>query len=241
MYNGIIVTDDDQLKTECNEIISKVKDIRIQFFKSLTDLDLNGYYLNYLFVLVTTVDASSRITMSKIQKKSPKLPFILYNHTLALPNLNELSAGTDFKLIVGENRKSVLYNVLYQIKKDYWRAIPFERFGINYELLSSRIKKALSYIQSASISECNITNISMFLDISPGYFSQEFKRETGISYRKFMQMVLNYYEDIIFEQVNLPAKSISQILGYSELSSFSRSFKKRKGVSPTKYRKMIST
>ena len=36
-------------------------------------------------------------------------------------------------------------------------------------------------------------------------------------------------------------KNISRILGYSELSSFSRSFKKRKGISPTKFKKIVNT
>ena len=69
-------------------------------------------------------------------------------------------------------------------------------------------------------------------------FASRFKFDDD-SFRKFMQRVINYYEDIIFKKVNLSAKNISKILGYSELSSFSRSFKKRKGISPTKYRKIV--
>ena len=101
------------------------------------------------------------------------------------------------------------------------------------------MKKAIKFIETAPIVDCNISKISNHICISPGYFSQEFKRETKKSFRSFMQKVIAYYEDVIFSNANLPATEISNILGYSELSSFSRSFKKRKGISPTKYRKMV--
>jgi YesN/AraC family two-component response regulator len=144
-------------------------------------------------------------------------------------------------MIIGENRKKNLEELIFNLKENFWRKIPYNKLGIKLENLSPRMKNVIQYIETAPIGECNINAISKHLNISAGYFSQEFKRETKKSFRSFMQNVLDYYENIIFSQVNLPAKSISRILGYSELSSFSRSFKKRKGISPTKFRKIVNT
>jgi AraC-like DNA-binding protein len=91
----------------------------------------------------------------------------------------------------------------------------------------------MNYIETHDLKDCGTAKISEYLDISAGYFSQEFKRDTKFTFREFMQKLIDHYEFIILDSLNLPAKMASQILGYSELSSFSRSFKKRKGYPPS--------
>jgi AraC-like DNA-binding protein len=136
-------------------------------------------------------------------------------------------------IIVGENRVKELSQVLLQLTRDYWKKIPYEKFALNYERLSPRLKKVMNYIETHDLKDCGTAKIAEHLDISSGYFSQEFKRDTSFTFREFMQKLLDHYEFIILDSLNLPAKTASQILGYSELSSFSRSFKKRKGYPPS--------
>ena len=134
---------------------------------------------------------------------------------------------------MGENRIKDLSRVLLQLTRDYWKKIPYDKFSISYEKLSPRLKKVMNYIETHDLKECDTAKISEYLDISSGYFSQEFKRVTKFTFREFMQKLLDHYEFIILDSLNLSAKTASQILGYSELSSFSRSFKKRKGYPPS--------
>ena len=122
-------------------------------------------------------------------------------------------------------------------QKNFWKKIPIRDFGIDYNQLSPRMKRVVTYIETNDLKYCNAVRIAGFLDISPGYFSQEFKREFKVSFRSFMQKLIDHYEYIIMNKLDLTAKSASQILGYSELSSFSRSFKKRKGCPPSKWSK----
>ncbi len=240
MYNAIVITGDEQIERECRSILSLIDDIDVIFFASAKELEQNGYHFNLLLVIITELNVNVLQKLNYYKKSTPDLSIVLYNHSLSLSSFNGIGDDTDIKLIVGENRKEILADLVESVKKNYWRIIPLEQFGIEYKTLSPRIKEALRFIEHADINECNIAGIAAHLKISPGYFSQEFKRETGQSFRKFMQKVINYYEDIIFTKVNIPAKNISRLLGYSELSSFSRSFKKRKGISPAKYRKMIN-
>jgi YesN/AraC family two-component response regulator len=237
MYSSIIISQNHQIVTECDLIVSTVGDVTCHYLKTVDELGSIESYANCLFILIT--DPHQK-TMQRIkQLQIPGVVVLLYNHTLALGSVKEMGELAEVKLIVGENRQHILYEVIQKLKRTYWRCIPLERFNIDITMLSPRIVSALKYIESVDMSDCTTNNIAAHLHINPCYFSQKFKRETGVSFRSFMQKVLNYYEDYIFSKGNLPATNISQLLGYSELSSFSRSFKKRKGVSPTKYKKMV--
>lgn len=239
MYHCFIVTSDDTIKAECESIISQVGEIQVNHVRTVETIEWNNRFVNCLFILITEINEAVLPLITKIQKNIPDLSIIFYNHSLVLSNLQAVSDSSMFNLIVGENRKVILNQVVRNLKQNYWRKIPFEKFGITYEALSPRLKKALTFVESSNISECNINSIAHHISISPGYFSQEFKRETGQSFRSFMQRLLNYYEEVIFQKINLSTKNISKLLGYSELSSFSRSFKNRKGVSPTEYKKLV--
>ncbi|MGD9899904.1 MAG: helix-turn-helix domain-containing protein [Calditrichaceae bacterium] len=239
MYNGILLTRDDQIRQECDQIFVGNPDISIIPTTSLDDLNIKNSSSNFLFILVSELNNDILGQIKRLQEYIPDLALILYNHSLILSDLKDVSEANELKIVVGQNRQKNLLALLDELLQNYWRKIPYEQFDIEIETLSPRMKKALLFLESARITDCNIGRIAKYLNISAGYFSQEFKRETGQSFRKFMQNVLNYYEEIILEKVNLPAKNISRLLGYSELSSFSRSFKKRNGISPTEYKKLV--
>lgn len=240
MYTGLVIINDEKIREECVKIIENTGDIETIIVENIDELDQGKTYFNYLFIIISDLDHDVIKKIADMQFSAPGLSTIFYNHSLNFIELPEIARSSKVKMIIGENRKANLEELLEQIKENFWRRIPYEQLGIDYEELSPRMKRVMQYIESEPISDCNINALSTHLNISAGYFSQEFKRETNKSFRGFMQTVLDYYEKIIFSKVNLPAKNISQILGYSELSSFSRSFKKRKGISPTKFRKMVN-
>lgn len=238
MYHCYIFTNDPIIQTECSSIINQVNEIEIRIIQYINDIDWNNGFSNCLFILITEINKDILDMIHYVQNNIPDLSIIFYNHSLVLSNLEALSDTPRMNLIIGANRKVILHDQVRNLKENYWRKIPYEQLQIPFDKLSSRLQKAFRFIESSDISDCNINTIANYLDISPGYFSQEFKRETGQSFRQFMQQLLNYYENIILKRVNLSTKSISKLLGYSELSSFSRSFKNRKGVSPSEYKKL---
>lgn len=239
MYNGLIITKDAEIRQECRKIISRSGNIKSIIVSKIDDVDVKQSYFNYLFILISELDQEVLKQLGQAYKMTPSLSTIYYNRSLTLSNLDKVGEKPTLNFIVGERREQNFLRLLSDLKKNYWRKIPYDEFEIDFEALSPRMKKTMKFIESEPVSKCNIVSISSYLNISPGYFSQEFKRETGQSFRSFMQHVIHYYEDIILSKVNLPAKNISQLLGYSELSSFSRSFKKRNGISPTKYKKLM--
>lgn len=239
MYKGLIISDDIYLKKECIEIINSIGDIKVDTISTIEEVAHEINFFNYLFIIISDFEEKLISKISNVESKSPGLSVLFYNHSLNIITFPDAVNRSKVKMVIGENRESNLQEQIEALKSKFWRKIPYKQFGINFKGLSTRMKIVMDYIETAPIRDCNINKISSLLNISAGYFSQEFKRETNRSFRTFMQNIISYYENIIFSKVNLSAKNISQILGYSEPSSFSRSFKNRKGMSPSKFKKTI--
>ncbi|MEJ2055201.1 MAG: AraC family transcriptional regulator [Calditrichaceae bacterium] len=240
MYYCLVSVNDEKLENEIGIIINQFKDIKIQYFQFPYDIIVNQKFLNCLFILITDINPYYLNALNNVKSQVPDIPVVFYNHSLVVSNLQQMGDTSGLNMIVGENRKRTLSELIQSSQDGYWRKIPYHKFSIDFDNLSFRLKKALHFIENTEINQCKTEKIASLLNISPGYFSQEFKRETGQSFRNFMQKLLNHYEELIITRVNMPTKDIAEILGYSELSSFSRSFKIRKGISPKKYKKQIA-
>jgi len=77
------------------------------------------------------------------------------------------------------------------------------------------------------------------LNLSPGYFGDLIKKETGKTAQEYIQSkVINEAKEKIFD----PQKSVNQIaweLGFIYPQHFTRLFKQKVGVSPNAFRKQI--
>jgi two-component system response regulator YesN len=96
------------------------------------------------------------------------------------------------------------------------------------------IEAARQYINDQLFEDVSLQRISEHVNMSPTYFSKLFKLETGQSFTDF---VLSAKLDKA-EQMMRDGKSVTDIsekLGYLNLSSFTRMFKKIKGVAPSHY------
>jgi len=237
MYKSIIVSDDPQVTTECNGLVSEIGNIHLNNLSKIEELEQIENDYNHLFILINDFTNITAKKVRMLRNFFPMVPFILYHRSFYTSSLESISDLSDIHIIIGENRVSKLRETLVQIKNSHWRRLPLDEFGIKREHLSPRIQRAIVFIEENRLDNCTLVNISKYAGLSAGYFSQEFKRETGYSFRSFIQRVLVYYEEEVFPKLNLSAVNMARLLGYSELSSFSRSFKKRQGVSPAAFRK----
>ncbi|MCI9593126.1 MAG: response regulator [Lachnospiraceae bacterium] len=99
------------------------------------------------------------------------------------------------------------------------------------------IQEARRYIQeNYPDPELSVEKICRHLHMSPAYFSTMFKKETGQAYTAYLTEVrLNQAVELL-RMTNDKTYVIAAKVGYQEQNYFSYVFKKRFGVSPTKFR-----
>ncbi len=233
MLEGLIYCKEENIKNEFFKYFSNDTQIKAKILSR--EKDIENYLLEKTtwFIIFATAPEENIDSIIKIHKTYPHLYLIYYYPELNIDNFQYSDFIYFSYLIVGDKRREYLAKIFSDISQTYWKKIPFDNFGITYTKLSSRLQKVMNYIETHDIKKSSTSKLADYIRISRGYFSQEFKRETGHTFREFMQKLIGHYERIIFDRLNLTAKQASEILGYSEPSSFSRSFKKRKGYPPS--------
>ena len=99
------------------------------------------------------------------------------------------------------------------------------------------IEEAKLYIQEHYPDpELSVEMICRQLHMSPAYFSTMFRKETGKTYVAYLTEVRLSKAVELLNETNDKTYVIARKVGYQEQNYFSYVFKKKYGVSPTKFR-----
>ena len=102
------------------------------------------------------------------------------------------------------------------------------------KLLAQNAKQYIAgHYQNADLS---VESLCSFLHVSPAYFSTIFKRETGMSFVAYLTEVRLQEAVNLLNTTGDKTYVIAGKVGYTEPNYFSYVFKKKFGVSPSKYR-----
>lgn len=103
---------------------------------------------------------------------------------------------------------------------------------------NSYIREAVSIIKQQYMNDISVKSISEQIGLDRSYFCNLFKKHTDATP---MQFIINYRMQKALKLLNCQKYSVSVIaasVGYSDLSSFSKSFKKYYGVPPQRYKEI---
>jgi AraC-like DNA-binding protein len=115
------------------------------------------------------------------------------------------------------------------------------RDTVNLRIIERFAASLQAYLQTGKAQELGPPFVRYFADelsLSPNYFSDLIKKETGKSAQEYIQdKIIEIAKDKIFD----PDKSVSEIayeLGFKYPQHFSRMFKKETGVAPSEFRNL---
>jgi AraC-like DNA-binding protein len=100
-----------------------------------------------------------------------------------------------------------------------------------------RAEYACRYVLAHFHENVNRDKMADMVHLSPGYFSNLFRSEVGMSFSDYLIMVRIENAKAMLRRFELSVEAISKKCGFNSLAHFSRTFKDRCGLSPLKYRK----
>jgi YesN/AraC family two-component response regulator len=107
------------------------------------------------------------------------------------------------------------------------------------ESKSRRINKVITYIQEHFQEEITLSYIAGSLGMSESAFSHFFKKRTNRSFVDYLNDIrVGHASKLLYETTHTIAE-VCYTSGFNNVSNFNRIFKKKKGQTPSTYRKNI--
>ncbi len=105
---------------------------------------------------------------------------------------------------------------------------------------SSIIQKAIIKIEGDLTGDLSLREMSKLANVSSGYFSQLFKKETGMSLTQYVNNRRIQFAQNLLKTTNLQVQTVAQHCGILDFHYFCRLFKTVTGKTPTEYKDSVS-
>ena len=107
----------------------------------------------------------------------------------------------------------------------------------NSDKVSLMMSKVKSYLQHNYMYDLSLDTVSEILNLSPSYFSVQFKRSFGVNFLDYLtDLRIQAAKELLCDPLRSTAE-VASMVGYESASYFTRIFKKKTGLTPTEYRR----
>lgn len=148
-----------------------------------------------------------------------------------------------------ENGKKHVYQILRSFNIDYMplniddateklNEILKKEFSQTSCQMSSHIAEAVDYMNKHQSDKLSIQTLAQMIGYHPAYFSNLFKKETGIGFSDYLTKLRIIQAKKYLRETNLTLQEIATECGFQDLSYFCIKFKKIVHVTPTQWRLM---
>ncbi len=165
----------------------------------------------------------------------PLIDDAFINHSRIIDLINEIDRLCDKKPFAWQMAvKGFLYQILYLLVSAYTEEVKNKSDKKSID----KIKDILTYIEQNYASPISIAEVADYCSYSESYFMKFFKQNMGSGFIQYLnQYRLELAADLL-RSSNDSVLDIATAVGFDNLSYFTRSFKKKYGVTPGRYRKI---
>ncbi len=197
--------------------------------------------------LVTTSSFHSTHTRGEVSESCIKVSFtgdmvspyfaaklnksIVLENYAELPELIKLISRLDDSDDDTEYRKILLDGILLILYEKGREISSIESMNI-----SSIVTESLNMINSQFNESISLSSVAQSLNVTPQYLSYVFSKNMNISFSQYLSNMRLRYAAGLLKDNTLNITEICYSCGYRNLSHFIRSFKRKYGVSPNKYK-----
>ncbi len=135
------------------------------------------------------------------------------------------------------NRDLIMNSILYEYLFLLASKFPKEQVAAG-EKQAVYVEEALKYLEMQyDSSSITVQAVADYLGLDRSYLHRVFRKATGVPPQEYLLDLRIRKSCSLLRQTNLPVAVIALSVGYEDTLYFSRLFKKKKGVSPSDYRK----
>lgn len=166
--------------------------------------------------------------------------------TVDLENATLLQAEQEFEWMWNESElprpggewviAGALERVLVTMMRHYWADRPIGQRDSGSAAIHSAIREAVTYISYQFHEPLTLEATARHVGLSANYFSECFRKETGVPYQRFLQDLRLKYAHSLLGMTQLPVTEICYAAGFGNLSHFERAFKTKYGQTPRQAR-----
>jgi AraC-like DNA-binding protein len=107
--------------------------------------------------------------------------------------------------------------------------------------LAAGINEALAFISANLTTPFNEADLAAISRLSPSGFSRSFRRHTGMSLSNYVNRLrINLASQALMNAGTTSITDICFASGFTNLSNFNRQFLRQKGMSPSRFRKLLA-
>ena len=130
----------------------------------------------------------------------------------------------------------VTEDVIYAVEVAYNSSLKVQHPKVSN---APTVQKAIVFIESDLSADLTLSSIAQEQNISSGYLSAIFKKETGKTITEFIRERRIKHAIYLLETTHLQVQTIATHCGIVDLQYFSKIFKKHTGKTPKEYRESI--
>ncbi len=209
--------------------------------------EVDDYIKKNLFLSISNndFDLMSKTLIGAVEQFMEQNVMSSFAKTVLLQTLIRFAQETNFYLLVSHEfvehtlAQAVQRIPLFPALQEVFRmlqSIYAEARRVYSDDDSNRLALAMQYINKNYYRKITLQSISDHLALTPNYFCGWFKKKTG---ENFADTVIRYRIDAAKSMLAHSDKKICDVaneVGYSEIVSFNRVFKKVVGMTPTQFR-----